>query len=755
MKSRKENLQRKLALFFCFLFLCSATSLLAEDQDSVKVKAPSKKEEANRNVMLNASSATGPRQVPIGIPGLSIDVTIYEDNLPVSFFFWPNLPTLHWRADSSLSGIGLYKLSETGIVSGAVGYAVNSNSQLGGDIFKGKVNYSINHFGAQQLDMNMNGPIGKGWSYTMSMYQYTNPGNFKLGYADELERTQMYKVGLTKVFDNKRGSISFLYKYDKSKDLGSMYGYGYAPFIYKGDGSIKEIPGISLGTTNNVQQNGLIQYMDIKTGKLTTASFNDNNITGSYAHEFTGLFDYKLDNGYNLKMSAKFQRSVSRLNLQIPMSITENVTASDGYTSYSTGAAYTGNVQTTLSLLDQGKLNDFFYTAELTKQSGNHNWRLGLNEWYSKCDWTANGTFYTQSSSSTPELLTSATNGTFFGLNSSSEAYKGYENKLAAYFTDDWDVNKRLNLNYGVRAEYQKVNVDALPYARYSGFHAGSINPTTGEVANWVNTDRNFLNMVGSVSAVYKLANSYGLLGEVDYNQQHSHLEAYGGAEIPPSKVIPITIGRVGLYYNHKLFSIVSALTYIGKNNFYERRYMVNPDDYTDNQTIACRYNVKTVGWTTDIVTNPFKNFNMHFLLTLQNPEYNNFKFTAFNNNYDFSGKSVTGLSKTLIELDPSYSLTEKLRLWASFRYFGKQYANLSNSLYFNGHWETFGGVSYTLNKNVNLGVSVVNFLNQTGVTGSISGSDLMTDASKYKNYLMTGSYIRPFTVEFKTSISF
>ena len=95
MKSKSLTLTSKFALLFSFLFLCSVANVFAQEQDSVKVKTPSKKEEANRNVMLNASSATGPRQVPIGIPGLAIDVTINEDNMPVSFHFWPNLPTLH------------------------------------------------------------------------------------------------------------------------------------------------------------------------------------------------------------------------------------------------------------------------------------------------------------------------------------------------------------------------------------------------------------------------------------------------------------------------------------------------------------------------------------------------------------------------------------------------------------------------------------------------------------------------------------
>lgn len=722
-------------------------------QDSTTTSKLNGKEESNRNVMLNASSATGPRQVPIGIPGLSMDVTIDQDNLPVSYYFWPDLPTYHWRADASLSHIGLYKLSETGIVNGAVGYAVTSDTQLGGDKLGGTVNYSLNHFGSQQLDMNINGPIAKGWSFSGSLYQYINPGNFKLGYADELEHTQKYKIALTKKLSNGKGDFTFMTQFVKSKDLGSITSYLYAPFIYNGDGSVSKIPGVSFGTTSNVQSNGVIQYMDILTGQTKTASLNDANLNTSYARDYTGLFNYSFDNGMKLKVAAKYQNTLTAIMMQIPLSVTQDITADDGYSYYGTSTAFTGNLETMYSLLDKGKLNNFFLVSELTKTDGNHNWRIGLNQLYTHTNWSGNGSFYAQSVSSQPELLTNSTTGTFYGFNSSSEAYKGYENKLAAYFSDEWNITDRFNLNYGLRLEYQKVNVDNLPYARYTGFYLG--DNSTGTTIDWVNTDKNYLNTVWTASAVYKLTNPFGLLAELDYNQQHSHLEAYAGAEVPPSNTIPISIGRAGVYYNNKYFSLVSAVTYIRKNNFYERRYMVNPDDYTDNQTIVAKYDVQTLGWTTDVAATPFKNFNLHFLLTLQDPKYKSFQFTAFDNNYDFSNKSVTGISKILMEIDPSYNITEKVRLWASFRYFGKQYANLSNALYFNGHWETFGGADYTLNKYVSLGLNVVNFLNQNGVSGSITGSDLMTDASKYKDYMMTGSYIRPFTAEMKATIKF
>lgn len=165
------------------------------------------------------------------------------------------------------------------------------------------------------------------------------------------------------------------------------------------------------------------------------------------------------------------------------------------------------------------------------------------------------------------------------------------------------------------------------------------------------------------------------------------------------------------------------------------------------------------MGWTTDAVLNPFKGFSFHGLFTLQNPLYKNFVLNPVfsdgsSETYDFSDRTVTAMSKIIVELDPSYTI-DQWRIWASFRYQSKQYINKTNSLFFNGRWETFAGVDYTLNNHVTLSANVVNILNQKGASGSIAAADLVEDASSYHHYLMSGTYIRPFTVEFAARINF
>lgn len=170
-------------------------------------------------------------------------------------------------------------------------------------------------------------------------------------------------------------------------------------------------------------------------------------------------------------------------------------------------------------------------------------------------------------------------------------------------------------------------------------------------------------------------------------------------------------------------------------------------------------YDLETLGWTTDVVLTPFKGFQFHGLFTLQEPKYKDFVMVptfsdGTSNTYDFSGNYSPGVSRIIVELDPSYSF-DKFRVWASFRYQSKQYINKTNSLYFNGRWETFAGIDYAMNKHLSLSMSMVNLLNQKGASGNISSADLVTDTTPYHNYLMAGSYIRPFTVEFSARISF
>ena len=125
--------------------LASVLSLTyVQAQDTKTDSEGSDKEEGNRNVMLNASSANGPREIQIGLP--SADVNVLENGLPVTYATNPHSINSNWRSDASLSHVGLLKISETAITTGNIGYAVNSFTQLGQEGFNGRLDYKSYHF---------------------------------------------------------------------------------------------------------------------------------------------------------------------------------------------------------------------------------------------------------------------------------------------------------------------------------------------------------------------------------------------------------------------------------------------------------------------------------------------------------------------------------------------------------------------------------------------------------------------------------
>ena len=307
MYANKLRLHR--ASLITMLAAVSAGALAQTPEAADSVAAKGNKEEGNRNVMLNAASANGPREISIGLPGG--DVNVLENGLPVVFNSNPHNVNTHWRGDGSLSHTGLLKISETAITTGNIGYAVNSFDQLGTDktkMFNGTLNYNANHFGKQQFDFNLNGALGKGWFYSGSVYQNFDPGSFKLRFAQYQDRTEIYKFALTKLYNEGRGRLSAVYHYSNSHWLSNAT--TGAPFIYNGDGSVSEIPGFKLGTTSYLPNVSTIPYMDMRTGEVKVTSLYD--ATASRGNQITLLNNYRWDNGLEWDVRFKYDHALTK-----------------------------------------------------------------------------------------------------------------------------------------------------------------------------------------------------------------------------------------------------------------------------------------------------------------------------------------------------------------------------------------------------------------------------------------------------------
>ena len=734
-----------------------------------------KKEE--RNVMLNASDANKPREIQIGLP--SEDVTVYENGLPAVYSSSVHKLSAHWRSDASLKGTDLMTPSESAIATGNIAYAVSSFSELGQKEFKGKLNYKANHFGMQNVDLNLSGGIGDNWLYTASMYQNFDPGSFKLRFTDYADRTQLYHFGITRILNDGKGRVSLLYKYSNSKNPGNFA--NAAPFIYSGDGSIKKIDGFDPGMDSYVQRQGSFQYLNTKSGKMETWNMSDGS--ENHANEIALISQYQFDNGWLWKFNAKYMNAPHANFVDYGGSTISPVSKADGY-QLSDGSAYSGYIEGRRTWLHVGKVSNALLTTEISKQLNNHKLMIGLNEWYYHLNYYSSSFQWAGTVEAYPRTLSqmyvnpldptqTARRSETFGYNELSPEYtKGSENKLALYFTDEWKVSPKFKVFYGGRLEYYRMSAEQISTPRFSGFHLGNYNTYATADGSVVATEHSIeaknvtkdkLNYAATLQLTYNLTRQFGLTADATIATRFPRISEYAGTGPTEEQYKRVTIPliRGGIFYKNDWIDLSSMVTYISKSNNIDQQNLTKPGT-TEGKTVLLIYNIQTLGWTTSAEINPFKNFHMHALFTYQKPVYKNYNASVTFSDGQSMGVNannmiVKEIPQVLIELDPKYDITKNLNAWLSFRYFGKTYANLQEALYFNGHWETFGGINWNVNKKLSLGVSVINIFNEKGAKGTISGSELITkqEAGKYEGKYMSGSYLRPFTVEFSAGIKF
>lgn len=736
-----------------------------------------KKEE--RNVMLNASDANKPREIQIGLP--SEDVTVYENGLPAVYSSSVHKLSAHWRSDASLKGTDLMTPSESAIATGNIAYAVSSFSELGQKEFKGKLNYKANHFGMQNVDLNLSGGIGDNWLYTASMYQNFDPGSFKLRFTDYADRTQLYHFGITRILNDGKGRVSLLYKYSNSKNPGNFA--NAAPFIYSGDGSIKKIDGFDPGMDSYVQRQGSFQYLNTKSGKMETWNMSDGS--ENHANEIALISQYQFDNGWLWKFNAKYMNAPHANFVDYGGSTISQVSEADGY-QLSDGSAYSGYIEGRRTWLHVGKVSNALLTTEISKQLNNHKLMIGLNEWYYHLNYYSSSFQWAGTVEAYPRTLSqmyvnpldptqTARRSETFGYNELSPEYtKGSENKLALYFTDEWKVSPKFKVFYGGRLEYYRMSAEQISTPRFSGFHLGNYNTYATAAADGSvvatehsieakNVTKDKLNYAATLQLTYNLTRQFGLTADATIATRFPRISEYAGTGPTEEQYKRVTIPliRGGIFYKNDWIDLSSMVTYISKSNNIDQQNLTKPGT-TEGKTVLLIYNIQTLGWTTSAEINPFKNFHMHALFTYQKPVYKNYNASVTFSDGQSMGVNannmiVKEIPQVLIELDPKYDITKNLNAWLSFRYFGKTYANLQEALYFNGHWETFGGINWNVNKKLSLGVSVINIFNEKGAKGTISGSELITkqEAGKYEGKYMSGSYLRPFTVEFSAGIKF
>ena len=750
--------------------------------DTTKVSNPKAGETAN--VMLNASADNGPRVVNIGLPASVGGTTILENGLPVTYDYMGQMPTLVWRQDAGIGKFEVLNVAQTALLASDVGVSVSTYTNRGTDKFRGSASFNTNSFGLLRGDVGVSGPLKNGFQYSLTAFINMDPGTYRSNVSTFMDKTQIYKGVLNKKY--RSGQIGIQYKFAYSEAISAKQ----SPYIYRENGEVDALDGFKIGRDAYLEQSGKLHVIDPLTGKREVWDAMSDLSSTSHVIDLFG--DHRFDNGMVLDYTLRYHYAKSGMYNPYLTSISPNTITQDpngtniypyyyanNVDGYNSGnlSAYTGEyIQNGMMIAAPSSVkNTVMARFELSKKSAKHHWMIGLHNWYYNADKLTMATYnYMFEVAPNPKGLVNSKTDEFGNrnYNAAMQYYNGIDNKMALVATEKWIPNRKLDIDLGTRLEWQRIDGDW-----YSAENRKASPDATWISGNTTDVEKDWFNMNFTANATYKAFKNAGFLGEAMYIQQAGKLSAYAGADDPNIEKCEIPGFSVGVYYNNPAFSVVSKMTKIKRTNFKnnstfnaiwtDEKYPGETFSATTKQTSS--YDVSTIGWTTDVLISPFKGFNLHLLLTLQNPKYENYAMTinyeaqsqnggtsTYQESVNNNGNVARSVSKTLIEIDPSYTFG-KFRVWASARYFSKEYANYPNTLVFAERWETFAGLNFKYDKNVDFSISAVNLLNQSGAQGSISGTNTTTPemAKELYDKPLCGTYIRPFTIEFKTRIKF
>ena len=712
----------------------------------------------NSDVMLNAESDSKPREISLGLPTNSLSaVPIYEDGIQVSYYIYQLFPFKSWHGGASALRTMKMGPFETSLRYGDINTYVDSYNRIGTEKFGGHASYTIGTFGQNKIDANITGPIANGWGFSVSTYQNIDPGSNHLNYPTLMDRHQFYKGTISKVFENGKGDMALTYQYVNFMTMGENFG----PFVFVGDGSVEEIDGFKLGTSCYFPEMRSVSFMNIETGKEEEAELKAGNT--DQTHHITYTLNYKFNSKTRLDVRSRFRTGKSIRGGAGRVTGIQNVKAEEGFT-YKDGKVFTGNLQHRILQHFDADDRCWLTNAELSLRRSTHSLRFGFDYNWNYCKTLLSSAMYSHEVKADPELLYLKGKG-FYNYNTNGEYYEGYENMMSLYAKDRWRIHPKFSLEAFVRFEYRNLNGNSAQNkdgitnnTRVVGY-----NLTKGTITD---VNENFVNGSIGLDLNYKLGYGVSLIAQGIMTRSNNSMFDYGSATPPSTAPVDTKFIQAGVAYQNNYVNIVSQFVFISRKNYRSRPTFQHalqkavgdlPIGFIETVSKNLCHGIESAGWTTDAIITPFKGFNLHLGAILRNPIYTDFVFEptfsdGVTEHYDFSGKNVTGLHNMEFTLDPSYTY-KQWRVWLTARYISKQYINKTNSLYFNGRFETFAGIDFRLNKKVAFNVNFINLLNQRGVSGAINSADLVEDPTPYKNYLMSGTFIRPFTVEFGVNI--
>lgn len=726
-------------LAFAILFLAATACYVRGQEDK-------------RNIMLNAESSSAPRVINVGLPDNSNGAVVFVDGLKHAM----GLPRsqYHWAGGNAYEKVGTIDFLEAVVQYGEFSVPVDSRTRFGSDVMAGTFTVATSSNGLIRFDGALRGPLKGKWRFALGAYVNYDPTSVHSPSRTFVDQKQIYQVSASRRWRDALFAVNYRLSFCNDRVDG---GYSVAPFIYNGDGSIDFYGNFRLGRDCYMPADETVRWMDIETGQWKKGDMS--KMDRRQLHDIHFTYRNKDIAGWDFFAAFHLCYMAPSTWMKVQLAGIDNASAEMDYT-LSGGAVYTGMVQNRQASYYDTRTFDPELRIEGRKLFGTHSLKAGTSLVYAR-QYEASSTFrFAHTVEANPHRVYKNGQGTW-NYNRNSTWFDSWKTHADIYLFDSWQLSRSFLVRTGVRLRAIYNNVYSAARlegetinTRVEGFNLSDLN-----LAEKHHFRAPKLDYVLSEGLSWRISKNLSAVAEGFYSITPKAATYYRNATLPSLKSIGNAMARGGFIFEEGRYDITGLVSYVTSwNNAAQANVTKQIGGVSETLPWVAQYGIGTLGFMLD---GSFRlgSFSLHSRITWQNPKYKNYRNEfVFSNGaksiIDYTGKTVTGISKLMVEFDPSFSW-KGLRVWASMRYYSRQYVSRTNLAYFNGHFETFSGIDAKLGKNSRIGLGIANVLMDQGAKGSIDIADTIEDVSFLQGLVMAGTYIRPFTIDLSYTYSF
>ena len=707
--------------------------------------------------------------------------SLQEDGLPVmsTQLQFAVIDMFH-RPDASVSRLEAIRGgSASTSAANSPGGIFNFISRTGGDQFRGevKVTGSIqgDGNGLGRTDFNVGGPLRSNWTYNLGGFYRHDEGARDLPFT--ANRGGQLKANLKRV--DSKGSLMLygkalsdqviFFKQLPVSDLDDPK--AFEGFDLNTSSLIVDVQGKIPSAANPASKRSYdagdgIQIDNYSVGaKLVHELFDGWQISNNLKYGFF-RFDHFQSSGHNLLNTVNAPNRIHRLsNDQFDSYTYRDVETGEVLASYEDSEPIGENLLGDKVLLTLAKtvtydVHDLIEQLSVSRSFGSHQITSGLYFGYSDIKNTLNLDFVLGRFEPSPRLLLLTHPNPFadqtgqpdelrftdergyfaYGFGTYTN-FEGNARLLALFLNDSWEVNKRLNLDVGLRFERSNPDgkkeiweaptgidsVSGLPLGQdgdHATFYDEFFKSGTGEFFDF---DFDYTYWSGSFGANYLLRSDLAVYGRLTRGikspEMTYYINNFVNSDFEKGFEEEIVQAEAGAKINADRLSISVTGFYSRMDHIPFQILVVSGD--IGQFTPATFNTVRTFGTEIEASYRPRNHLTIDLIATFQDPEFVEFNYyninrtgSDFSDDFieEFDGNTINEVPHISFELTPTYQRSPGLTAFLNWRYVGERQANRRNTLKLPAFSQIGAGVSASLSKQITASIHVSNLFNSEGL---------------------------------------